>query len=115
MSTECAAVKKRLRICDRIKQVNGVLYRSTRDPEAEDVLLVIPPKRMKASILEAVHDPSGNQGEVRTLALLKKHCFWINMQDEVKQWILTCVRRIEAKAPTPSIKPPIKNLLAKRP
>ena len=115
MGSESATVKKLLRKWDRLKQVDGVLYYSTRDPEAENLLLFIAPECMKPSILESVHDHSGHQGIERTLALLKTSCFWVGMQDNVKQWVNSCERCVVAKAPIPTIKPPIKNLIAERP
>ena len=115
MGSESATVKKLLRKWDRLKQVDGVLYYSTRDPEAENLLLFIAPECMKPSILESVHDHSGHQGIERTLALLKTRCFWVGMQDDVKQWVNSCERCVVAKAPIPTIKPPIKNLIAERP
>ena len=85
------------------------------DPESEKLLLFIAPECMKSSILESVHDHSGHQGIERTLASLKKHFFWVGMQDDVKQWVNSCERCVVAKAPIPTIKPPIKNLKAARP
>ena len=115
MRSESSVVKKLLRKWDRLKQYDGILYYTTKDPEAENLLLFMTPECMKPSILESVHDHSGHQGVERTLALLKKRCYWVGMQEDVKNWISSCERCVVAKAPVPSIKPPIKNLLAERP
>lgn len=112
---EPMAAKKLIRKWDRLREVDGVLYYYTKDPEADSSLLFLPPECMKASVLEALHDFSGHQGIERTLALLKKRCHWPGMQNDVKEWISTCERCLVAKAPTPAIKPPIHNLLADKP
>ena len=115
ISMEPPMVRKLLKKWDRLKQIEGVLYYVTKDPEVENTLLFVPPECMKPSILEAVHDRSGHQGSERTLALLRKRCYWVGMEEEAKQWVSSCERCLIAKAPTPTIKPPIKNLLAQRP
>ena len=115
ISAEPTVVKKFLKKWERLRLIDGVLYYVTKDLEAENSHLFIPPECMKASILEAVHDRSGHQGTERTLALLRKRCYWVGMVEETKQWVSSCERCVVAKAPTPAIKPPIKNLLADRP
>ncbi|MCW4347301.1 MAG: RNase H-like domain-containing protein, partial [Candidatus Thiodiazotropha endolucinida] len=115
IASEATSVKKLLRKWDRLKLIDGILYYSTKDPEVDNLLLFIPPECLKPSILESVHDHSGHQGVERTYALLKKRCFWIGMQEDVKQWVNSCERCVVAKAPIPTIRPPIKNLLADRP
>ena len=72
VALEPPMVRKLLKKWDRLKQIEGVLYYVTKDPEVKNTLLFVPPECMKPSILEAVHDRSGHQGSERTLALLKK-------------------------------------------
>ena len=87
----------------------------SEDKNSENKLRFITPECMTASVLSSVHDQSGHQGVERTHALLKERYFWLGMQADVKQGIETCERCVVAKAPIPTVKPPITNLLAERP
>lgn len=66
-------------------------------------------------MLESVHDHAGHQGVERTLALFRKRCFWIRIAQDVEKWCKNCERCMIAKAPLPSIKPPIGHLIAFHP
>ncbi|MCG7878772.1 MAG: DDE-type integrase/transposase/recombinase, partial [Candidatus Thiodiazotropha endolucinida] len=112
---ESVAARKILRNWDKIQEHDGVLYYVSEDKNSEKNFRFITPECMKAAILSSVHDQLGHQGVERTHALLKERCFWLGMQADVKQWIETCERCVVAKAPVPTVKPPITNLLAERP
>lgn len=83
--------------------------------ETSEIKQILLPQVLKDKVLESVHDHAGHQGVERTLALLRKRCFWIRMAQDVEKWCKNCERCMIAKAPLPSIKPPIGNLIAHRP
>lgn len=83
--------------------------------ETGEIKQILLPQVLKDKVLESVHDHAGHQGVERTLALLRKRCFWIRMAQDVEKWCKNCERCMIAKAPLPSIKPPIGNLIAHRP
>ena len=112
---EPISVRRLLRKWDKLQEVDGVLYYISKDQEIDNNLLFLTPECMKASVLQSLHDQSGHQGRERTLALLKKRCFWIGMNDDVRQWVESCERCTLSKAPLPVVRPPITNLLADRP
>ena len=62
--------------------------------------------------VENVHDHAGHQGVERTLSLPRKMCFWLRMVQGVQKWCKDCKRCMIAKATIPSIKPPMRKLIA---
>jgi transposase InsO family protein len=75
----------------------------------------VAPSVMKPYLLEHLHDRAGHQGKERTLALLKKRCYWTRMEKDVQQWLGKCERCMLAKMPSPRVKSPIISLLAQHP
>ena len=112
---EPISVRRLLRKWDKLQEVDGVLYYISKDQEIDNNLLFLTPVCMKPSVLQSLHDQSGHQGRERTFALLKKRCFWISMNDDVRQWVESCERCTLSKAPLPLVRPPVTNLLADRP
>ena len=91
-----------------------MLFRQCSD-ETGDVKQLMLPEVLKEKVLESVHNHAGHQGVERTLALLRKRCFWLRMTQDVQKWCKACERCMIGKAPVPSIKPPIGNLIAYSP
>ncbi|GKC60587.1 transposon Tf2-2 polyprotein, partial [Tanacetum coccineum] len=50
-------------------------------------------KNLRREILKECHDPlwAGHPGMTRTLALLQRHYYWPNMQDDVEAYVKTCL------------------------
>lgn len=115
ISKEKKDVKKLLRKWDRLVEQEKVLYYKGIDEELGETLLFLTPECMKTMILDSMHNVSGHQGVERTLALAKKRCYWPGISQDVKDWVKSCERCMVAKSPTPSVKPPISNLLASKP
>ena len=107
-------VRKILNQRDRLVLENGVLFRQCSD-ETGDVKQLMLPEVLKEKVLKSVHNHAGHQGVERTLALLRKRCFWLRMTQDVQKWCKACERCMIGKAPVPSIKPPIGNLIAYSP
>ena len=83
--------------------------------ETGEIKQILLPEILKDKVLKSVHDHAGHQGVERTLALLRKRCFWIRMAQDVQKWCKNCERCMIAKAPIPSVKPPMGNLIASCP
>ena len=107
-------VRKILNQRDKLVLENGVLFRRCSD-ETGDVKQLMLPEELKEKVLESVHNHAGHQGVERTLALLRKRCFWLRMTQDVQKWCKACERCMIGKAPVPSIKQPIGNLIAYSP
>lgn len=107
-------VRKLLNQRNKLCFENYVLFKKCMD-ETGEIKQILLPQVLKDKVLESVHDHAGHQGVERTLALLRKRCFWIRMAQDVEKWCKNCERCMIAKAPLPSIKPPIGNLIAHRP
>ena len=62
-----------------------------------------------------LHDKWGHQGVNRTFELLRRRCYWPGMHHDVKKHIRKCYRCTASKSPTPTVRPPLRHLLAFQP
>ena len=104
-----------LRQWDKIKEVDGLLYRVLEDVHVGECCQLLLPMCLKEAVLESVHDRMGHQGIERTQNLLRPRCFWAGMYEDVEQWVKNCQRCVLTKMPQPKIHPPRKAFLATRP
>ena len=74
-------VRKILNQRDKLVLENGVLFRQCSDETGEVKQLMLP-EVLKEKVLESVHNHAGHQGVERTLALLRKRCFWLRMTQD---------------------------------
>ena len=107
-------VRKLLKQKNKLFMENLVLFKRCMD-ETGEIKQILLPEILKDKVLKSVHDHAGHQGVERTLALLRKRCFWIRMAQDVQKWCKNCERCMIAKAPIPSVKPPMGNLIASCP
>ena len=77
--------------------------------------MLLVPTKVRQTILEAVHDKWGHRGMMRTLGLLQRRCFWPGLHADVRHYIKMCFKCTVAKAPTPTVRNPMRHLLAFRP
>ena len=54
------------------------------------VQLFATPVVMKPHILESLHNEAGHQGTEKTVALIRKRCYWPGIEKDVIQWIKQC-------------------------
>ena len=49
---------------------------------------------LRTSLLAEAHDAlaSGHFGQLKTLKLLSQHWFWSTVQEDVREYVQTCVR-----------------------
>ena len=62
-----------------------------------------------------MHEGAGHQGFERTLALVKKRCYWPSMASDIENWMKCCNRCLVAKAPYAGIKVKQGTIIAKNP
>ena len=94
---------------------NGILWLKSTTPEGEHFSLFVTPESMKNQVLESLHNAAGHQGIERTLSLVRKRCYWIGLDADVRNWIRHCERCTVSKQAMPNVKPKIKSLLAYKP
>ena len=73
------------------------------------------PTTLRDVVLKAVHDSWGHQGVTRTLALLRERCFWPGLNYDVRRHIKECLNCNVAKGSTPTMKTPMRHLMAFKP
>jgi transposase InsO family protein len=115
LSKEEMSVRKLLRKWDKLVDRDSVLCLTVNDTDLEENCVLLAPSVMKPLLLEHLHDRVGHQGKERTLALLKRRCYWTGMEKDVQQWLGKCERCMLAKMPNPRIKSPIASLIAQHP
>ena len=111
---ESKPVKKLLRDWQRVREIDGVLYRVFME-RGEEVYQVLLPECMKSQVLKSLHDSTGHQGMERTLALVRKRCYWSDMVKDIENWCKTCERCLIAKGPKSKLKAKMGSILAARP
>ena len=114
LKAENKSVRKLLKQKDKLRITDGVLYRDI-ESETGPIRQVLLPAALKQNVLESLHNHAGHQGVERTSSLVKKRCYWPNMQNDIEQFCKKCERCMIAKAPIPTVRPPIGNLLAYQP
>ena len=108
-------VKGWLKEWPRIVEKNGILYRSVEEPGLGQVYQLLVPKCLRLVVVEASHDQWGHQGIGRTLSFVKRRCFWPGITGFVREHVQNCFHCIASKAPTPTVRPPMRHLLAFKP
>ncbi len=112
LATESPSTKRLIKKWDKLELRNGVLWCSSTTPNGDNCLLFVTPESMKNQMLESLHDASGHQGIERTMSLVKRRCYWVGLDADVRNWIKHCERCVVSKQPVPKVKPKIKSLLA---
>ena len=113
--TASAEIKGWLKEWPRFVEQHGVLYRSIEEPGLGRVYQLLVPKRLRTLVVEASHDQWGHQGVNRTLSFVKRRCFWPGMNGQVREHVQNCFHCTAAKAPTPTVRPPMRHLPAFKP
>ena len=109
------AIRALVRRWDRVVVKDGVLYVRSHDPVEGDFHQLLLPTELQPTILDALHNQAGHQGRDRTIALLRKRCYWPRMEGDVDSWCKKCERCTVSKAPTPGVRPSMGSIIAERP
>ena len=110
---ETKTARKLLRCWKKIKEEDGVLYRTIHD-HGEEIKQLILPSCLKCKVLKAVHDDVGHQATEKTLALARRRCYWPGMAKDVADHCNKCERCTMAKAGK-RLHPTMGSLTASRP
>ena len=93
-----------LRQREKIKEEDGVLYRTIHYPGEGAVRQLLLPCSLKSNVISCLHDDLGHQGVERTHQLIRKRCFWPGMCSDVTIWIKKCQRCTLGQMPHPKVK-----------
>ncbi|XP_038074823.1 uncharacterized protein LOC119742731 [Patiria miniata] len=112
---ESSPLRALIKRWDRIEVRGEVLYVRFHDPVEGDSYQLLLPAELQPMVMDTLHNQAGHQGRERTLALIRKRCFWPGMATTVEKWCQKCERCTVSKAPTPAVRPSMGRLLAERP
>ena len=116
VKSESHEVKLILRQWDRVREMDGLLYRVIIDPvDGGSVKQLLVPTCLQDRVLEELHDKMGHQMTERTEKLVRQRCYWPKLSQSVKMWITHCERCTLGKMPHVQIRPPLGHLIADRP
>ena len=105
---------------NRIKIINGTLYRAYRYNEAKGSRIVfqyIVPEHQRASFLRAAHDITtcGHLGVEKTQTKLRDRCYWPSWERDVREYVLSCQICQTIKAPNINRAAPLQPILPLKP
>jgi transposase InsO family protein len=98
---------------DKLKLIDGKLYRETEIHEQTRKQLVLPSKLVPEALTQC-HNEVGHPGRDRTLSLLRERFFWPGMTTETEEWIKKCHRCICRKTPA-NARAPLVNIVTTQP
>lgn len=83
---ETGRVLKMLKQWDKLKMLDGLLYRVSKDPLTgkKRYQYVVAASLVKQA-LQGVHDDAGHQGQYRTLYLTRQRFYWAGMAQDVRE------------------------------
>uniref|UniRef100_A0A8C2EH56 Gypsy retrotransposon integrase-like protein 1 n=1 Tax=Cyprinus carpio TaxID=7962 RepID=A0A8C2EH56_CYPCA len=80
----------------------------------EEIFQVVVPKQEARKVWETYHGEMGHPSSERTLTILRQHCYWPRMTEDVKEWTTTCPQCVCAKA-GPEVRVPLVSILTSYP
>ncbi|CAC5370521.1 unnamed protein product [Mytilus coruscus] len=104
-----------LRQAERIKIVNGILYRNVSDPQHGQLSQLVLPEVLKEQVLMMLHSQAGHQGIERTINLVRSRFYWTGMFSDIENFCKDCERCNVSKMPIPKVRPAMNHLLASSP
>lgn len=85
-------IQQLLKHADRLLMREGVLCRRMVHPKTHDLVFqIVCPAPRKQEVWKKHHEAAGHAGAERTLASIRRHFFWVNMEAEVRQMQQVCV------------------------
>lgn len=96
---------------DKLRLLNNILYRVTRNPMTKKKLYqFVVPEVLKLSVLAGIHDNAGHQGHPRTLALVRQCIYWSNMERTICDYVRACSRCVISKTLEPAARAPLESI-----
>ncbi|KAJ8414524.1 hypothetical protein AAFF_G00037260 [Aldrovandia affinis] len=104
-------VLKTLKQWDKLKMLDGILYRVLKDSlTGKRRYQYVTAAALVKQALQGVHDEAGHQGQYRTLYLAKQRFFWVEMERDVRDYVKTCKRCVVSKTPEPEGRAPLESI-----
>ncbi|KAL7833124.1 hypothetical protein SRHO_G00301420 [Serrasalmus rhombeus] len=107
---------KTLKQWDKLKMLDGILYRVCKDPlSGKRRHQYVVPASLIELALQGVHDDAGHQGQSRTLYLARQRFFWVDMEQDIREYVKHCKRCVVSKTPEPEGRAPLESVRTSRP
>uniref|UniRef100_A0A8C2FH10 Gypsy retrotransposon integrase-like protein 1 n=1 Tax=Cyprinus carpio TaxID=7962 RepID=A0A8C2FH10_CYPCA len=102
---------KLLKQWDRLKLLDGILYRVCKDPVTKFTRYqFIVPDSLVSEVLRGIHDEAGHQGQGRTLSLARQRFSWVGMESDTRDYVRRCQRCVVSKTPEPEGRAPLESI-----
>ncbi|KAK9962690.1 hypothetical protein ABG768_008044 [Culter alburnus] len=96
---------------DRLKLLDGILYRICKDPVTKFTRhQFIVPDSLVSVVLCGIHDVAGHQGQGRTLSLARQRFSWVIMESDTREYVRCCQRCVVSKTPEPEGRAPLESI-----
>ncbi len=113
---ETYKVLKVLKQWDKLKILNGVLYRINKDNlTGKKRSQYVVPSSLVTQVLTGIHDEAGHQGQSRTMHLARQRFFWVGMEPDVRRYVKCCKRCVVSKTPEPEGRAPLESVKTSSP
>lgn len=104
-------VQKTLKQWDKLKMLDGILYRVLKDSlTGKRRYQYVVAAALVKQALQGIHDEAGHQGQSRTLSLAKQRFFWVGMERDVREYVRCCKRCVVSKTPEPEGRAPLRSV-----
>lgn len=108
---ESDSVLKILKQWDKLKILDGLLYRVSKDSlTGKKRYQYVVAASLARQVLQGIHDDAGHQGQHRTLYLVRQRFFWADMEWDVREYVKTCKRCVVSKTPEPEARAPLESI-----
>lgn len=102
---------KLLKQWDRLKLLDGILYRVRKDPVTKFTRYqFIVPDSLISEVLRGIHDEAGHQGQGRTLFLARQRFSWVGLENDTRDYVKRCQRCVVSKTPEPEGRAPLEGI-----
>ncbi|KAI2666765.1 Retrovirus-related Pol polyprotein [Labeo rohita] len=102
---------KLLKQWDRLKLLDGILYRVRKDPVTKFTRYqFIVPDSLVSEVLRGIHDEAGHQGQGRTLSLARQRFSWVGQENDTRNYVRCCQRCVVSKTPEPEGRAPLESI-----
>lgn len=104
---ETHKVIKTLKQWEKLKMLDGILYRVSKDvlTQKRRLQYAVPSSLVK-QVLEGIHE-AGHQGQGRTLSLARQKIFWVSLKRDVREHVKCGKRCVMSKTPEPEGRAPL--------
>lgn len=107
---------KLLKQWDRLKLLDGILYRIRKDPVTKVARCqFLVPTSLVSEVLRGIHDEAGHQGQGRTLSLARQRFSWVGQENDIREYVRHCQRCVVSKTPEPEGRAPLESIRTVRP